>query len=77
MSSAGSDLTYEEFMEKVERNHQTLGSEWRYGQTYFNTLSSMRPHLAEKIRGTIHDPFNRDRVKDTTHTYVRQLWNEN
>jgi hypothetical protein len=54
-----------------------LGSEWRYGQTYLNTLSSMRPWLADKIRGTIHDPFHGDRVKDTTHTYVKQLWNEN
>jgi hypothetical protein len=77
MTLAGSDLTYEEFMEKVERNHQMLGSEWRYGQTYLNTLSSMRPWLADKIRGTIHDPFHGDRVKDTTHTYVKQLWNEN
>jgi len=76
MSTAGSDLTYEEFLEKVDRNHLTLGSEWRYGQTYFNTLSSMRPRLAEAIRGTIHDPFHRDSVSTTTHDYVYRLWME-
>jgi len=77
MSKPGSDLTYDEFLEKVDRNHQTLGGEWRFGQTYFNTLSSMRPRLADKIRGTIHDPFHRDEIKPTTHEYVRRLWAEN
>lgn len=76
MSNPGSDLTYDEFVEKVDRNHLSLGKDWRYGQTYFNTLSSMRPSLAESIRGTIHDPFHKDEVKQTTHAYVRRLWEQ-
>lgn len=30
---------------------------WRYGQAMFNHLLSIRPDLAEQIRGTEIDPF--------------------
>jgi len=41
--------------------------EWREGQTFFNALSEVRPHWAEKIRGTENDPFNNDAI-------VPHLW---
>lgn len=68
------DLTYDEFLEKVDRNHKQFNGSWRYGQTYFNTLSSLRPDLAEKLRATLHDPFHREEVKDETHKFIKQMW---
>jgi hypothetical protein len=38
--------------------------EWRVGQTYFNTLNQMDPEAANKIRGTLADPFYRDKNID-------------
>ena len=39
---------------------------WRYGQSLFNTLLSVRPDLAEKVRGSVADPFNVHHEADPT-----------
>ena len=49
-----SDMTYEQFIAKVASNYEKLGNEWRYGQTFFNTMSAHRPDLAEMLRGSLH-----------------------
>lgn len=33
---------------------------WRKGQAYFNTLYFVNPQLADKVRGTLLDPFYKD-----------------
>lgn len=69
-----SDITYDEFLEKVQRNHAQIGGSWRLGQTYFHTLSHHRPEVAEQIRSTLHDPFHHDEVSEETHKFVRLRW---
>ncbi len=53
-------------LEEVTHLAYTMRAEhpgWREGQCFFNALHTLRPDLANKIRGTRMDPFH-----DTTVT---------
>lgn len=50
--------------------------DWRYGQTYFNVLYELRPHLSEKIRATDVDPFYDDRIVPKTKLWLREHWED-
>jgi len=67
-------ITYEQFVEKVQKIHNSHNGVWRYGQSYFNVLSSVRSDIAEAIRGTLHDPFHKDKILQETETFVKSLW---
>lgn len=69
-----SNISYDEFLERVDKYHAQFQGDWKYGQTYFNILSSLRRDLAEQIRGTLHDPFHKDEVGAATHKLVRSMW---
>ena len=69
-----SSITYDEFLERVEKYHKEFDNSWRFGQTYFNTLSSVRRDVAEQLRSTLHDPFHKDEVPTETHKFVKSLW---
>ena len=49
-------------------------AEQRLGQVYFNVLSKIRPDIAEQIRGTMFDPFQRDVIHPKVSDRVRTLW---
>lgn len=44
--------------------------EQRWGQAVFNTLATVRPDLADMIRGTSYDPFHAPTGAD-----IRPMWN--
>lgn len=67
-------VSYEEFIERVNKYHTQFKDSWRYGQTYFNVLSNVRPMIAEQLRATLHDPFFKDKVSEETHLFVRSIW---
>lgn len=69
-----SNILYEEFLERVEKYHNQFKQDWRIGQTYFNVLSSVRSDIAESIRGTIYDPFNKDVISPEIERYIKSLW---
>jgi len=46
----------------------------RYGQHWFNTLYEVRPYIANKMRGSIFDPFHRNHVSDRAITFVEENW---
>jgi hypothetical protein len=48
--------------------------DWRKGQTYFNVLREARPDLAEKVRGSVLDPFQRDERIEAFLAYVYLNW---
>lgn len=52
----------------------------RIGQAVFNHLYSVRPDIADKIRGTNFDPFPFDDEKHPRYivcmVHIRKLWNE-
>ena len=67
-------ITYEQFLEKVDKIHTAQSKVWRYGRSYFNVLSSVRSDIAEAIRGTLHDPFHKDNLLQETEIFIKSLW---
>jgi hypothetical protein len=67
-------ITYEEFVNKVDKLHEQVKQNWRYGQTYFSVLSSVRSDLAETIRATIYDPFHKEKIPKETEKLLRDKW---
>jgi hypothetical protein len=47
-------------VEEQARFVQQLNPEWRWGQTLFNVTDDLYPDLANKVAGTMYDPFNQD-----------------
>lgn len=68
-------ITYEEFVNKVDKLHEQVKENWRYGQTYFNVLSSVKPSLAELVRSTIYDPFHKHQIPEQTEKLLKDKWN--
>lgn len=52
-------VSYDDYLEAVVIANSQYKS-WRPGQTAFNVLRSMRPTMAERIRGSLNDPFTAD-----------------
>lgn len=69
-----SQLTYEQFVEKVAKVQQSPNVQWRYGQAYFNVLTSVRSDIAESLRGSLLDPFHHDKVSNETEKFVKSRW---
>lgn len=69
-------MSYATFLDKVENSYAHLAPEWRYGQVLFNALASVRPELAETVRGTKLDPFYRERqeVNPEFWTLLAERW---
>jgi hypothetical protein len=67
-------MTYDEFLSKVSREQQETG--YRYGQAFFNTLTRVRPVLAEEVRGTPLDPFHDEAVSQSLHQMLTGRWDE-
>jgi len=72
------NIDYDQFLEMVTKYDNQLGANsdtgWRYGQVFFNVLTSVRPDLSEMIRGTVHDPFHHDTVSKQTYDYLASKW---
>jgi hypothetical protein len=46
----------------------------RLGQAYFNQLVAERPELAERVRGTLRDPFYDNRRLSAFLNYIGENW---
>lgn len=72
-------VAYDDYLEAVVIASSQY-SNWRVGQTAYNVLCTMRPELAEQIRGTGIDPFYADRLPHahdkiaTFLAHVREQW---
>jgi hypothetical protein len=67
-------ISYEDFMARVDKYYAQFKNDWKYGQTYFNVLTSVRGDIADSIRGTIHDPFHKNEVSKETEKLVKSRW---
>lgn len=56
MDNTTTDLTFEGYLSACQANY-FAHPEWRWGQTLFNVLHTVRPDLSERVRGTLFDPF--------------------
>ena len=69
-------MTYDEFLARVHIEHmdQPVNGDLRLGQIFFNKLSDVRPAIAEEIRGTMLDPFFKQRITQVVSDFVRERW---
>ena len=81
----GATEDYDSFVGKVQTNwakaktnglagDRLSGKGLRYGQVFFNTLSTEHPNLAERIRSTPRDPFHKDEVVVEIWEYCSEMW---
>jgi hypothetical protein len=66
--------TYEEFCDRVYASYEHPANTKRLGQVFFNKLHKERPDVAEKIRGTLFDPFYKEQIHPKVSDRVRSLW---
>jgi hypothetical protein len=70
-------ISFNDFLADASIQYNKLSREdnsIRYGQVYFNLLKDSRPDIAEKLRGSVLDPFHRNQVSTEVHAFVEYLW---
>lgn len=69
-------MTYDEFHTQVVTAHTTqpVKGDLRLGQVYFNMLCELRPDISEVLRGSMIDPFFKERITQVVHDFVRERW---
>ena len=72
--------TFEDYITNVHATFDAAKQrdpDLRPGQHYFNVLYVLRPDLANKIRGSIHDPFYRRTESELTNflQWCNDHWN--
>ena len=68
---------YNDFLATVSIYYEKqaqAGGDLRYGQMYMNHLWEVKPRIAEKLNGSLLDPFHRDNCPPKVHEYVEALW---
>jgi hypothetical protein len=63
-------MTFNEFLSYAAQSNP----EQRTGQSAFNALHSVRPDLADRVRGTIIDPFYDDEKFMDFLSFVEDQW---
>lgn len=69
-------MSYEQFLTEVIKVHseQKNHGDLRLGQIYFNMLCNTRPDISEVLRGSMIDPFFKERITQVVHDFVRERW---
>ncbi len=68
-------MTFEEFLHDVIAQYeQRQDKSIRLGQLFFNELCIVRPSIAEEIRGSMLDPFFKERITQVVQDFVRDRW---
>lgn len=70
------NISFDQFLADVYKMHenQPVKGDLRLGQIFFNTLISVRPHIAEQLRGSLLDPFYKERITQVVQDFVRERW---
>lgn len=74
-SSAVSD-DYEEFVDMVVSLSNHPANKEPCGTVFMRTLTTTRPAIAQRIKGTLHDPSGRDEVHANIGELVKSLWDK-
>lgn len=68
--------TYEQFLSDINKLHATQPKkgDLRLGQIFFNELCKVRPAIAEQLRGSMLDPFYKERITQVVSDFVKERW---
>lgn len=69
-------MNYDQFLNNVHKiyNSQEPSMDFRLGQIFFNELLIVRPAIAEQLRGSMLDPFYKERITQVVSDFVRERW---
>ena len=69
-------MNFDQFLHKVQQMHisQPVKGDLRLGQIFFNELCAVRPAIAEELRGSMLDPFYKERITQVVQDFVRERW---
>ena len=69
-------MTYDQFFDEVHKTYmaQEPSMDFRLGQIYFNMLCELRPDISEVLRGSMIDPFFKQRITQVVHDFVSARW---
>ena len=70
------EVNYAEFHYKAVRRWSEYNGQERLGQSYFNLLHEVRPDLANELRGSMLDPFFKERITQVVHDWVAERWDD-
>lgn len=70
------NISFDQFLADVYKMHETqpVKGDLRLGQIFFNNLCTVRPHIAEQLRGSMLDPFFKERITQVVQDFVRERW---
>lgn len=68
-------LSYDSFRLAVQQEWAEQ-EELRLGQMYFNWLRVVKPEIANRLRGSLRDPFHKNEIPWETEECVREMWDE-
>jgi hypothetical protein len=70
------NISFDQFLADVYQMHETqpVKGDLRLGQIFFNNLCTVRPHIAEQLRGSMLDPFFKERITQVVQDFVRERW---
>jgi hypothetical protein len=69
----GTAMTYEGFLILVAEE-SAKNPHMRYGQVWFNVLTTHRSELSHQIVATPIDPYHHELVSDEANRFVRDNW---
>ena len=69
-------MTFEQFLDKVDKFYYDYEFELRHGQSIMNVLYKVRPDLYKKITQTDLDCFYDDGIIQFTLDYLEKTWND-
>ena len=69
-------MTYDEFLLQIHSKYdnQENPKALRLGQMFFNELLTVRPNIAKELRGSMIDPFVKERITEVVSNFVRERW---
>lgn len=68
-------MNYDSFRVAVQQEWAE-SDDLRLGQVYFNLLLLIQPHIAEKLRGSLRDPFYKNELAPEMEQMVRDEWDD-
>jgi hypothetical protein len=67
-------VKYVDFVINATHYYGSHRNEQRFGQAVFNVLHSMRPDIADELRGTEIDPYYQESVPEGVWAFIKARW---
>ena len=67
-------MTYADFIIASTQHYGENRRDLRFGQAVFNVLATVRPDIAEELRGSKLDPFYKESVSDEVWSFIKSKW---